>query len=56
MPSEILVSLPPSVAELTDAEKGKTWDPKTVLEAAESRPAPRLQEPIQTTKTEGKQS
>lgn len=55
MPHEILVRLPLSVAELTDAEKGETWDPKKVLEAAESRPAPQPDKPSQTT-IEGKQS
>lgn len=54
MPHEIPVRLPPSVAELTNAEKGETWNPKEVLEAAESRPAPQPEKPSQT--TEGKQS
>jgi hypothetical protein len=55
MPHEILVQLPPSVAELTDADKGGTWDPKKVLEADESRPAPQPEKPSQTT-TEREQS
>lgn len=52
---ETLVQLPPSVAELTDAKNGATWDPKKVLEADESRPAPQPEKPSQTT-TERKQS
>lgn len=49
MPHEILVQLPLSVAELTDAKNGETWDPKAVLEAAESVPAPRPDDPHQPT-------
>lgn len=57
MPHEIPVQLPPSVAELTDADSGGTWDPKKVLEAAESRPAPQPEKPSQTTtEIERKQS
>lgn len=53
MAGEMLVQSPLSVAELTDAEKGATWDPKEVLEAAESHPSPQPKESGQTTKTEG---
>lgn len=56
MTHEILVPLPPSVAELTDAENGATWDPREVLLAAESRPAPQPEKPNQTTEAERKQS